>query len=170
MSAPRGRRFSNARRRVAAAQRPHPVERRMDRFLREPPTIRTATSVIVVAMASVVVVGGVLFRLLDHSEYGSIWNGMWLSIQTVTTVGYGDVTPKNASGRIIASVVMLQGISFVAIITAAVTSVFVTRAQRQQAEDGTSGPTEQELIHARFDELDERLDRLEKALGASREE
>ena len=48
---------------------PNPVERRMSRFLREPPSVRTAASVIVTATAMVVVVGGVLMRFLDHDEY-----------------------------------------------------------------------------------------------------
>jgi hypothetical protein len=41
----------------------------MSRFLREPPSVRTAASVIVTATAMVVVVGGVLMRFLDHDEY-----------------------------------------------------------------------------------------------------
>jgi voltage-gated potassium channel len=67
----------------------------MSKFLREPPSIRIAASVIVVATAMVVVGGGVLIRVLDHSEYASVWVGMWWALQTVTTVGYGDVTPKH---------------------------------------------------------------------------
>jgi voltage-gated potassium channel len=73
----------------------------MSKFLREPPSIRMAASVIVTATALVVVGGGVLIRVLDHSEYPNIWVGMWWAIQTLTTVGYGDVTPKHVSGRIV---------------------------------------------------------------------
>src|SRR5947207_2114770 len=94
----------------------------MSKFLREPPSIRMAASVIVIATAVVVVGGGVLIRVLDHSEYSNIWVGMWWSIQTVTTVGYGDVTPRHASGRLVGVIVMLEGISFLAIITAVITS------------------------------------------------
>src|SRR5216117_2146760 len=97
----------------------------MSKFLREPPSIRMAASVIVIATAVVVVGGGVLIRVLDHSEYSNIWVGMWWSIQTVTTVGYGDVTPRHASGRLVGVIVMLEGISFLAIITAVITSSFV---------------------------------------------
>jgi voltage-gated potassium channel len=141
------------------------LERRMAKFLREPPTVRGATSTIVIATASVVVIGGVLIRLLDHDEYSTVWVGMWWAIQTVTTVGYGDVTPQHLSGRVIAVFVMLQGIAFLAIITAAITSTFVARATKQHEEDEESAEmTELQRIEARFDELNERLDRLESTL------
>src|SRR5215469_26418 len=125
---------SGKRERLArvAASRPNPIERRMSKFLREPPSIRTAASVIVTATAVVVVGGGILIRVLDHTEYRSVWVGMWWAIQTVTTVGYGDVTPAKWSGRIVAAFVMLEGIAFIAIITAAVTSTFVVRAERER--------------------------------------
>jgi voltage-gated potassium channel len=141
------------------------IERRMTRFLREPPSVRTATGVIVTATTIVVVGGGVLMRLLDHREYSDIWVGMWWALQTVTTVGYGDVTPKNPSGRIVATFAMLQGIAFLAITTAAITSTFVARAakERESARDADEEDTEAR-IEARLVGIDERLDRLEKLL------
>jgi voltage-gated potassium channel len=152
-------------RHVPRVARPNLIERRMSRVLREPPSVRTAASVIVTATAVVVVVGGVLMRVLDHSEYSNIWVGMWWALQTVTTVGYGDVTPKNSSGRIIAAFVMFEGIAFLTIIIAAITSTFVARAQRERetAEAGEPGEAEQR-IEARLDRLDERLGRLETIL------
>ena len=101
---------------------PNPIERRLSKFLREPPSIRIAASVIVMATALVVVGGGILMRVVDHREYANVWVGMWWSLQTVTTVGYGDVTPRHVAGRLIAALVMLEGIAFLAIITAAITS------------------------------------------------
>jgi voltage-gated potassium channel len=158
---------SGKRERLArAASRQNPVERRMSKFLREPPSIRTAASVIVTATAVVVVGSGVLIRVLDHSEYSSIWVGIWWALQTVTTVGYGDVTPAHWSGRIVAAFVMLEGIAFLAIITAAVTSTFVVRAERERGiADGAEEVALEERLDARFDELAQRFDRLESRLG-----
>jgi voltage-gated potassium channel len=145
--------------------RPNLIERRMSRFLREPPSVRMAASVIVTATAVVVVVGGVLMRVLDHEEYSNIWVGMWWAIQTVTTVGYGDVTPKHTSGRIVAVFVMLEGIAFLTIIIAAITSTFVARAERElEAAEATQADDAEERIEVRLDELAARLDRLEALL------
>jgi len=151
------------------------VERRMTKFLREPPSVRLAASVIVTATLLIVVIGGVMMRAFDHSEYASIWVGMWWVLQTVTTVGYGDYTPRNTIGRLLTSAVMLWGIAFLAIITAAITSVFVARAERERAvtEEDEDTPVVARL--ARVDEqlaelssqnrhLDERLDQIQKLL------
>jgi voltage-gated potassium channel Kch len=141
---------------------PHnPLERRMSKFLREPPSIRLAASVIVTATGLVVVGAGLLMRVLDHSEYPTIWIGIWWALQTVTTVGYGDVTPHNTVGRVIAAFVMFEGIAFLSIITAAITSTFVARAAREQA---VADEEQEQHLNMRFDELDRRLERIESAL------
>jgi voltage-gated potassium channel len=143
------------------------IERRMTRFLSEPPSVRTAAGVIVVATTVVVVLGGVLMRLLDHGEYSNVWVGMWWALQTVTTVGYGDVTPKNPSGRIIAGFVMLEGIAFLAVTTAAITSTFVARATKERERARAADEDDAEVrIEARLVGIDQRLDRLEKMLSS----
>jgi voltage-gated potassium channel Kch len=164
MTPPR-KRLSDAGTRIRNVPRPNPIERRMSKFLREPPSIRIAASVIVTATAIIVIGGGALMRVLDHKEYASIWVGMWWALQTVTTVGYGDVTPRNVSGRLVASFVMLEGIAFIAIITAGITSTFVARAQEERSR--AMGAAEQllgEHLDARFAELAQRLDQLETLL------
>jgi voltage-gated potassium channel Kch len=141
------------------------IERRMAKFLRGPVTVRSAASVIVASTAVVVVASGLLMRALDHKEYKNIFIGMWWAIQTVTTVGYGDVTPVSVAGRIVAAFVMLEGIALVAIVTAAITSTFVARATALQEADLIAEEKKEEArAQARFDDLTERLDRLEKLL------
>jgi hypothetical protein len=161
----RRQQIANVGRKVRQAPRPNLMERRMSKFLREPPSIRMAASVIVTATALVVVGGGVLIRILDHSEYSNIWVGMWWALQTVTTVGYGDVTPKHASGRFVGVIVMLEGIAFLAIITAAITSSFVARAERERAvAEGADEAAFEARLDARFDDLTLRFERLEAIL------
>ena len=54
-----------------------------------------------------------------------MWDGVWWSVVTVTTVGYGDIVPHTVAGRLIGILVMLLGIGFLSILTATVASYFV---------------------------------------------
>jgi len=137
------------------------VERRVARFVQEAPTVRGATAVIVTATFLVVVGAGVLMTLIDGTEFPSVGVGLWWAVQTVTTVGYGDVTPKNVSGRLIAALVMLEGTAFIAIVTAVITSSFVTRAQTQRDTAQKSDDlSDREAMERRFDELERKIDAL----------
>ena len=106
------------------------IERRIEHFMRQPPSVRNAAGVIVVATAVVTVGAGALISSIDRDEYPNVGVGLWWAIQTVTTVGYGDVAPKDVVGRVVAAIVMLYGIAFIAIVTAGITSTFVARATR----------------------------------------
>jgi voltage-gated potassium channel Kch len=79
----------------------------------------------------------------------------------VTTVGYGDVVPRTVLGRIVAAVVMLQGIAFIAVVTAAITSSFVARAARERIY-GQPHPelTDRQRMEQRFDDLERKVDQL----------
>jgi voltage-gated potassium channel len=66
-----------------------------------------------------VLLGGWLFALSQHLPFTS---GLYWAITTATTVGYGDVTPKTAVGRLIASLTMLTTIPLLASVFALVTA------------------------------------------------
>jgi len=165
-----------ARKAGRAAHPQNLFERRMSKFLREPPSVRLAANVIVTATLVVVIVGGVLMRLLDHKEYASVWLGMWWVLETVTTVGYGDLTPESAIGKILTSAVMLWGVAFLAIITAAITSVFVARAERERtageqeraAGDEERAASAERTVDDRLDHIDAQLQQLRELLEKTR--
>jgi voltage-gated potassium channel len=141
------------------------LERRVSRFQRDPASVVNAIRVIVGTTAVVVVVSSVLMWLLDHKEYPNLGRALWWAMQTIPTVGYGDVTPKDVVGRIIATFVMLWGIAFLSILTAVITSTFVARAAREH---------EKELLDAedplsKLDQIAARLDRIEALLSKSSE-
>jgi len=137
------------------------LERRVATFLREPPTVRGATAVIVTATFAVTVGAGLLMTLIDNSEFPSVGVGLWWAVQTVTTVGYGDVTPKDVGGRLLGAFVMLEGTAFIAIVTALITSSFVTRAQMERDKVTHKDElSDRELMEQRFDELERKIDAL----------
>jgi voltage-gated potassium channel len=135
------------------------IERRLERFMRQPPSIRNAAGVIVIATTLVVVGAGVLISVIDRDEYPNVGIGIWWALQTVTTVGYGDVAPKQLTGRLVGAAVMLEGIAFIAIVTAVITSSFVARATRESEAARMKGElSDRELMEQRFDELERKLD------------
>lgn len=73
----------------------------------------------------IVVIAGAAEATVDRKEFPSFWRGIWWAVVTVTTVGYGDITPKTVQGRIVAVVVMLFGIGFLSVLTATIASRFV---------------------------------------------
>jgi voltage-gated potassium channel len=105
------------------------LERRIERRGLRP---RDAAYVIAAFWAVAVVVFGSVERLIDPKTFHSVWFGMWWAVETVTTVGYGDVVPAQTGGKVIAAFLMLGGLSLIAVFTAIITSGFVARAQAER--------------------------------------
>jgi voltage-gated potassium channel len=108
-----------------------------------------------------VIVFGVIERIADPGTFPSVWLAFWWAIQTVTTVGYGDVVPSEASGKVFAAILMIGGLSFLSIVTATITSSFVARRQAELRDAGHD-PMMQKLeeISSRLDEIEGELRRL----------
>ena len=115
---------------------------------------RDAAYLIVAVWLTAVVVFGIVEHLLDDETFPTVWLAMWWALQTVTTVGYGDVVPQNDAGRAIASMLLLGGLALLSVVTATVTSSFVARAERLRA-----GDSEQQILDE-IRELRAAVDRL----------
>ena len=100
---------------------------------------RYAVYIVIAFWTLAIVVFGVIERLIDPDTFPSIWLGIWWATQTVTTVGYGDVVPQQTAGKVIAVFLMLGGLSFLAVLTGAITSAFVTRAQAESQDESAEG-------------------------------
>jgi voltage-gated potassium channel len=105
----------------------------------------------------IVVLSGSVEALVDSGDFHSTWDGIWWALETVTTVGYGDLPVTTVEGRIIAMVVMLVGIGFLSVLTATVASYFV------KSDRGT----ETEAILAALGELRDEVAELRHRLPSS---
>jgi voltage-gated potassium channel len=105
-----------------------------------------------------VFVFGVIERIADPHTFTSVWLAFWWAIQTVTTVGYGDVVPTQTSGKVLAAILMLGGLSFLSIVTATITSAFVARRQAELRDAG------RDPVMKQLDQIATRLDRIEGEL------
>ncbi len=103
---------------------------------------------------AITVVAGVAAWILSPKGFGSLGDTLWWSAQTVTTVGYGDVVPETTGGRLIGVVIMMVGVTAVSLITALVTSSFITY---QQGRTGGELDRHQQLVDA-LARIESRLD------------
>ena len=71
---------------------------------------------------------------LQPDKLGTIPDAMWWSIVTITTVGYGDVTPISPWGKVIGAFTALSGVFTVALLTGIVASAFATRVRTHELE------------------------------------
>jgi voltage-gated potassium channel len=93
-------------------------------------TLRRAIGAIVVVAFAFTLLAALLMLLVERKTYGNYGNACWWSVQTVTTVGYGDNPPVTPGGRVIGAVVMLFGIALIPAITSLVTAVFINQQVR----------------------------------------
>ena len=101
-----------------------------DRFLARPASLLIASLAIICVTAATVFLGALVIYLFDDSEFATYGQALWFTLQTATTVGYGDMTPQRTVGRIVAAVVMLVSLALLTVMTATITSYFIKRSTR----------------------------------------
>ncbi len=124
---------------------------------------RNAAYLVAAFWVFAVIVFGVVERIADPDTFPSVWLAFWWAIQTVTTVGYGDVVPNNTSGKVLAAFLMIGGLSFLSIITAIITSAFVARRQEELRDAG------HDPLMQRLEQISSRLDAIEGELRRAAE-
>lgn len=97
---------------------------------------RIKISVFLFAILMIIVIIGTLMYLVEGEENGfsSIPVGIYWAIVTLTTVGYGDITPVTDLGRIISAIVMILGYAIIAVPTGIVTAEIVQSAVKKPGE------------------------------------
>ena len=125
-------------------------------------TIRGKVIIYTVCGAVVLVYAGSLAilqaeRYQPGSKITSFGDAVWWAITTVTTVGYGDLSPISTMGRVVAVTLMIGGITLVGTVTATLASWIVQRV----AEEDTASDA---VTRAQIDELREEIRRLSKLI------
>lgn len=132
---------------------------RLLRFLRLAPLVRVLFSAEGLRYAALftfltALTAGAAFASVENTSVG---NGIYWAVATMTTVGYGDITPTTAEGKGIAIVVMLVGIGFASLAIGAIAERFIKPTVRDVEL------TDEDLVEQVRD-ISARLQRLEQAL------
>jgi voltage-gated potassium channel len=122
-------------------------------------------------MLTVALLAGLVVTIIDKEDFPNYGTAVWWAIVTVGTVGYGDVVPHTGWGRVVGSVVIVVGVTFIAFLTAVVTSLFV---EAEQEEHRAEVEERQQAAHDEtrklLQDLSERLSAVETILRAMRSE
>ncbi|WP_051943266.1 ion channel [Streptacidiphilus rugosus] len=96
----------------------------------------------------------------------TLGDSLWWALVTMATVGYGDYVPVTATGRMIASVLMVTGIATLSVVTASVASWLVQLSRREDDKEAAAEERRRQVEEFRtllreVQQLNERLARLE---------
>jgi voltage-gated potassium channel len=121
---------------------------------------------LVVMTAGLAVLAGFVVTLIDRKDFPNFGVGIWWAIVTLGTVGYGDVVPHTAWGRVVGSVVIVFGVTFVSFLVAIVTSYFIAAEEEEKAEAERERRTKEVLEDREIlNRIEQRLTAIEAKLG-----
>jgi len=80
-----------------------------------------------VALALLILVLAATVAFSYFEKNLGIFDALWWSVVTVTTVGYGDISPATPGGRMVGIVLMMMGIGFLGVLTASIASILIEK-------------------------------------------
>jgi voltage-gated potassium channel Kch len=128
------------------------LQARVERWYERLTLFRAVSTIMVIAVV-LVFIAGAMARLVEPETFTSIGLAYWWAVETVTTVGYGDVVPEDPAGRVVGVLLMLAGLALIPTLTSVIVSTLLSKGRR----------TEQERIELMLVEIKEQLDRIEQA-------
>ena len=133
-------------------------------ILRPGPHLRRRLVTYLVLAAFLVLLAGGGFAAFESRQVSSYWEGLWWALSLMTTVGFVGEAPESLMGRLLSSVLMVSGFALMALVTAAIASLFVheEQAPEEEAEERFEAQA-LDLLGA----LAQRLDAIEAAMGVA---
>jgi voltage-gated potassium channel len=93
---------------------------------------RNNFGVVLVVYVVFVVMSGAIFAALEDTTFS---NGVWYSLVTVTTIGYGDVVPVTEKGRAFGTVLIVFGVVLFSLVTANISAFLIGAEQKEREKE-----------------------------------
>lgn len=133
--------------------------------------IRTLMSGIFTILVLVVIAAAFMYAFEHAAQpeaFATMGDSLWWAVVTMTTVGYGDITPVTPAGRVLATVIMLLGVGIVALPAGLLAARFAEELQARR--DQLAAQLDLALRDGRLNRTElEELEQLSAELGVSRE-
>ena len=110
--------------------------------------LRTILGVLIICIISF----GYVFYLAEP-QIKTIEDGIWWALVTITTVGYGDITPLTTLGRLVAGTLMFVGLGLIATVTAIVSAKFIANYVDHHTNDD---------VLEKLEELEDEIEKVEE--------
>lgn len=110
-----------------------------------------------IASVIIIILSGIMMAAIEPGIESPI-DGIWWAWVTVTTVGYGDIVPTTAQGRIFASLVILMGIGLFSMITATFAAYFIGQKEEEMIDEERAQVQQLRDLEERFYQMEQKLD------------
>ena len=110
--------------------------------------LRTILGVLIICIISF----GYVFYLAEP-QIKTFGDGIWWALVTITTVGYGDITPLTTLGRLVAGTLMFVGLGLIATVTAIVSAKFIANYVDHHTNDD---------VLEKLEELEDEIEKIEE--------
>ena len=110
--------------------------------------LRTILGVLIICIISF----GYVFYMAEP-QIKTFGDGVWWALVTITTVGYGDITPLTTLGRLVAGTLMFVGLGLIATVTAIVSAKFIANYVDHHTNDD---------VLEKLEELEEEIEKIEE--------
>ena len=110
--------------------------------------LRTILGVLIICIVSF----GYIFYLAEP-QIKTFGDGIWWALVTITTVGYGDITPLTTLGRLVAGTLMFVGLGLIATVTAIVSAKFIANYVDHHTNDD---------VLEKLEELEDEIEKIEE--------
>ena len=130
----------------------------------------------IIGLVTVIIIGSTVGLYLVDPSMNNLFENLWFVVVSITTVGYGDITPTTTYGKVFSLVLLIIGVFVFSAITGAISSYFMDTLLQEGTyhihdlkEKVESSQVEMEKLNKQLEESDRKIDELKEEIKELKE-